>query len=92
MRMVTWTIRLAVFLVVLVFAVRNTEPVTLRFYFDLAWQTPLVLLLLAFFVAGALFGLAAALGALLRQRRELQRLRRDAERSAAPTPPTPTEI
>jgi len=42
------------FLFLLAFAARNTDPVTLRFYFDLAWQMPLVALLLAFFVAGAL--------------------------------------
>jgi uncharacterized integral membrane protein len=97
MRIVTWTVRLVLFILLLAFAAMNTEPVTLRFYFDLAWQAPLVALLLAFFVAGALFGVAAALAALLRQRRELQRLRREAARSAgadagaAPTPPAPAE-
>jgi len=32
------------------------EPVALRFYFDLMRQTPLVLLLLAFFAAGEYSG------------------------------------
>lgn len=86
MRMITWTIRLAVFLVVLVFAVRNTEPVTLRFWFDQAWQAPLVIVLLAFFAAGALLGLAAALGTTLRQRREILRLRREARAQPQPQP------
>jgi uncharacterized integral membrane protein len=80
MRFLTWAIRLALFVVLLAFAARNTEPVTLRFYFDLAWQAPLVALLLAFFAAGAVLGLAAALGTFLSQRRELARLRRN-ERS-----------
>jgi len=84
MRMVTWTIRLALFLLLLVFAVRNTEPVTLRFWFDQAWQAPLVMVLLAFFAAGALLGLAAMLGVTLRQRREIARLRREA--ATAPQP------
>ena len=84
MRMVTWTIRLTVFLVVLVFAVRNTEPVTLRFWFDQAWQAPLVIVLLAFFAAGAVLGLAATVGTTLRQRREIQRQRREAR--ARPQP------
>jgi len=74
----TWTIRLAAFLLLLAFAARNTDPVTLRFYFDLAWQPPLIVLLLAFFAVGALFGLAAALGTVLRHRREIARLRREA--------------
>jgi putative membrane protein len=42
----------------LAFAARNTEPVTLRFFFELAWQAPLVALLLVFFVAGAALGAA----------------------------------
>jgi len=47
MRFLTWAIRLALFVVLLAFAAKNTESVTLRFYFDLAWQAPLVALLLA---------------------------------------------
>ena len=50
---------------------------TLRFWFDLAWPAPLVALLLAFFVAGAVFGLLAMLGAHIAQRREIARLRRE---------------
>jgi uncharacterized integral membrane protein len=76
MRFLTWAIRLALFVVLLAFAAKNTEPVTLRFYFNLAWQAPLVALLLAFFTGGALLGLAAALGTFLAQRREIARLRR----------------
>jgi uncharacterized integral membrane protein len=97
MRIVTWAIRLLLFVLLLAFAAKNTEPVALRFYFDLVWQAPLIALLLAFFGAGALFGIAAALATLLRQRRELQRLRREAGREAgaqhgaAPTPPSPAE-
>jgi uncharacterized integral membrane protein len=90
MRVLTWVIRLAIFLFLLAFAARNTDPVTLRFYFDLAWQMPLVALLVAFFVAGVLLGLAAALGVLIRQRREIWRLERESgSRGALPreTPP-----
>jgi uncharacterized integral membrane protein len=94
MRTLTWAIRLILFVLLLAFAAKNTDPVTLRFYFDLSWQMPLVALLLAFFAAGAVLGLAAALTTLLRQRRELHRLQREVERregAAAPTPPSPAE-
>jgi uncharacterized integral membrane protein len=94
MRYVTWAVRLLVFLFLLAFAVKNTDPVTLRFYFELAWQAPLIVLLLAFFAAGAVFGLAAALATLFTQRRENARLRRALEESrdrphavAEPLPP-----
>ncbi|MDA0275007.1 MAG: lipopolysaccharide assembly protein LapA domain-containing protein [Proteobacteria bacterium] len=104
MRILTWAIRLALFILLLAFAAKNTDPVTLRFFFDSAWQAPLVLLLLGFFVAGAFLGLTAAVALLLRQRRELQRLRQlvglepaQNERgqgrgdAAAPVPPRPAE-
>ena len=76
MRVVTWAIRLVVFLLLVAFAAKNAEPVTLRFYFDLALEAPLVVVLFGFFAAGALFGILAPLGALLRQRREIAALRR----------------
>ena len=91
MRAITWTVRLAVFLFLLAFAVKNTEPVTLRWFFDVAWQAPLIALLLAFLAAGAALGAAAMLGGWLRQRREIQQLRRDrvpaGETAARAAPP-----
>lgn len=77
MRYVTWTVRLLFFLFLLAFAVKNTDPVVLRFYFGLSWHEPLILLLLAFFAAGAVFGLVAALSTLFGQRREILQLRRE---------------
>ena len=88
MRIVTWTIRLAVFLLLIALAAKNAEPVTLRFYFDLALQAPLVLVLFGFFVLGALFGVAALLTTVLRQRREISFLKKPAE----PAPPLPPPI
>jgi uncharacterized integral membrane protein len=84
-RIVTWAIRLAVFLLLVAFAAKNAEPVTLRFYFDLALEAPLVVLLFGFFAAGALFGILALLGAVLRQRREIAALRK----RVPPEPPAP---
>jgi uncharacterized integral membrane protein len=75
-RIVTWAIRLIVFVLLIAFAAKNAEPVTLRFYFDLALQAPLVVLLFVFFAIGALFGVLALLGTILRQRRELGLLRK----------------
>jgi uncharacterized integral membrane protein len=90
MRILTWVVRFALFVVLLAFAAKNTEPVALRFYFDLVWQMPLVALLATFFAAGAVAGLAAALGALLRQRREILRLRKDSRgRTPAESPAPP---
>lgn len=93
MRFVTWTVRLLIFLFLLAFAVKNTEPVALRFYFDLVWQMPLVLLLLAFFAGGAALGLAAALATLLRQRRELLQVKRELrDARSLPSEPLPPGV
>jgi len=75
-RVFSWAIRLLVFLLLVAFAAKNAELVTLRFYFDMALETPLVVALFAFFVAGALFGILALLGTLLRQRRQISALRK----------------
>jgi uncharacterized integral membrane protein len=90
MAILSWTLRILVFLALLVFAVRNTDPVTVRFYLDQQWQVPLVLALLVFFAGGAVLGVLACMGRLLRQRREIVGLKRElrarapAERSATP--------
>jgi uncharacterized integral membrane protein len=91
-RVVTWAVRLVVFLLLVAFAAKNAEPVTLRFYFDLALETPLVVALFGSFAAGALFGVLALLGTLLRQRREIGALRarvppQEPAREAAPDLP-----
>jgi lipopolysaccharide assembly protein A len=77
-RALTWTLRVLVFVLLVAFAAKNVQPVTLRFYFDFALQAPLVVMLLAAFALGALFGVAALLGTFLRQRREVSLLRKRA--------------
>ncbi|MEA3194570.1 MAG: lipopolysaccharide assembly protein [Betaproteobacteria bacterium] len=84
MKIFTWAVRLVVFVLLAAFAAKNADLVTLRFYFDLALQAPLVLVLFGFFAAGALFGMLALIGTLMRQRREIARLKKQAD---APAPP-----
>ena len=89
MRIVAWAIRLVVFVLLIAFAAKNVEPVTLRFYFDLALQAPLVVLLFAFFAAGALFGVLALLTTVLRQRRQIALLRKRVPPEEPARPPVP---
>ena len=91
MRVVTWTIRLAVFVLLVAFGAKNAEPVTLRFYFDLALETPLIVALFAAFALGALFGVLALLGTVLRQRRRISLLKR-ANEPAEPPPSVPPAV
>jgi uncharacterized integral membrane protein len=87
MRIVTWTIRIVLFVLLVAFGAKNVEPVTLRFYFDLAVQTPLIVALFGAFALGAFFGVLALIGTLLRQRREISLLKRKASPEAEPASP-----
>jgi uncharacterized integral membrane protein len=80
MRALVWSIRLILFLLLFAFAVKNTEPVTLRLFFGGTWQVPLVVLLATFFAGGALFGILAMTLPYVRQWRAKRRLLRDASR------------
>jgi uncharacterized integral membrane protein len=60
--------------------------VTLKFYFDLAVQAPLILILFGAFALGALFGVLALLSRVVRQKREISALKRQAS-GAEPLPP-----
>ena len=95
MRIVTWTIRLILFLLLAALAAKNVDPVTLRFYFDMTVQAPLIVLLFCAFALGALFGILALSGTLLRQRREISSLKSQKQGPVAapagfpPTAPPP---
>ena len=77
MRILTWTLRIILFLALFLLALKNTDNVSLRLYFDQVWQAPLILVLLVFFAAGAVAGVLATLTTVFRQRREIGRLRRE---------------
>lgn len=80
MRFVLWGLRVVVFLCLLVFALKNTDPVSIRFFFDAVWHAPLIIVVLAFFAGGALLGVLSLIGTVFSLRRELGRLRRAAQK------------
>ena len=94
MRFLLWTLKLALFLLVLSFAVKNTDIVAVRYYLGYQWQAPLVLVLLAFFCLGILIGIASSLSHMLRQRRAIVSLKRElsARNRAAPSPAPPDGV
>jgi putative membrane protein len=87
MRWLTSTLRLVLLVFLVAFAAKNADPVTVQFYFDLAARAPLIVVLFCAFALGALFGILALLGTLLRQRRELSALRGRARSEASPEAP-----
>ena len=85
MKYLAWVLKFALFALVLTFAVRNTDLVTVRYYFGGEWQTPLVFALLVAFCAGVALGLAAGMTQLIRQRREIAALKRELNPAGAAT-------
>lgn len=77
MRTLVWIVRGFIFLFLFAFAIKNTDPVSLRFFLDAGWQAPLVIVVLAFFAVGAFFGALSLFGTLFGLRREIARLRRE---------------
>ncbi len=77
MRYLNWLLRTTLFFMLLGFALKNDEPVVLRYFFGFEWHASLVVAMLVFFVAGTGIGILAMLGSVFRQRREIAALKRD---------------
>ena len=77
MRYFNWILRIVLFLALLGFAFKNKQQVTLSYFFGFEWETPLVVVLLIFFFAGAAVGMLAVFANVLHKRREIAALKRD---------------
>ena len=77
MRYLSWALRLILFLLLLGFAVKNSDIVTLHYYLGYEWQAPLVLIILVFFFAGVVLGVTANLGFVFKQKREILALKKE---------------
>jgi uncharacterized integral membrane protein len=77
MRYISWLSQMFIFIILLGFALKNGQPVTLHYFFGYEWQSTLVIVLLLFFAVGAGLGILATLGIWFRQRREISRLKRE---------------
>jgi lipopolysaccharide assembly protein A len=95
---ILWAI---LFIVFFGFALKNTQEAALRFFFDYEVHAPLVLLLLAFFVAGAVLGVLAMMPTMFRHRRNLAASKKtietmekeqEAQRLARMQPPQPDSV
>jgi putative membrane protein len=73
MKFVSTIVGLVLFILFFGFALKNTQEVDLHFFLNYELRGPLVLMLLAFFVAGAALGILAVTPTVFRQRRERTR-------------------
>ena len=76
MRILLWCGRIFIFLFLLAFALKNTDPVSVFFFYDTAWQAPLIIVVLAFFAGGVALGVLGLVGTVFNLRREIKRLKR----------------
>jgi lipopolysaccharide assembly protein A len=89
------------FIVFFGFALKNTQEAVLYFFLGYEIRAPLVLLLLAFFIGGAVLGIFAMLPTVFRHRRDLSRHKKtittmereqEAQRQARIQPPQPDSV
>ena len=92
MQALVWIVRLLVLLLIVWFATKNSHSVRINGLLDQSWEAPMVFVLLVIFVAGMVIGLLAWVPTVVRQRREIGRLRKTARQLAAmPAPPVVPE-
>lgn len=97
MKLVSTIVGLLLFILFFGFALKNTQEVDLHFFLNYELRGPLVLMLLAFFVAGAALGILAVTPTVFRHRRETSKQRdtiqalQSVARTAS-TPPQPDSV
>lgn len=60
MNLIAWLLRIVVFVVLAVFASKNSQPIMLQYYLDQSIELPLSVALLIFFTLGILITLLFA--------------------------------
>jgi uncharacterized integral membrane protein len=91
MRIVSLVIKVVMFLLLLGFAIKNTDVVTVRYFLGMEWQAPLAFVLLVLFAVGIVAGILTSLGVIVRQRRELSALRRELRSQSKAAAPVSVE-
>lgn len=80
MKILAWVVRIALFLVVLTFSIRNTDLVTVKWLPGFAVQTQLVVALLVSLLLGAVFAWISLLPSWLKAKRSASVASKNVER------------
>lgn len=59
MRLIIWTLKALVFFTLFAFALNNQHPASVKWFFGVEWQAPMVFVVLAAFAAGCALGVLA---------------------------------
>jgi uncharacterized integral membrane protein len=91
MQPLVWILRFVIVVLLVWFAVKNGQEVEMFGLPGQSWKAPLVFVLLVVFVGGVVIGLLAWIPTVVRQRREIGRLKKSAAQMASmPAPPDST--
>jgi putative membrane protein len=82
MQTVVWILRFLIVVILVWFAVKNAQLIAIQGLPGQSWEAPLVFILLVVFVAGVVIGLLAWVPTVVRQRREIGRLKKSIAQSA----------
>ena len=76
-KLLAWLVRAAIFFFLFGLALKNSDMVTLRFFFGHAWTAPVAAVILAAFAIGAVVGLTAVSGVFRRNKNNTVTIRRN---------------
>lgn len=80
MQILIWILRIVLFLVLFMLSIKNDGAVTVYGFLGTQWHTPLIVLILVIFVAGALLGATSTVATVIAQRLEIKKLRKELDR------------
>lgn len=83
MQALVWILRFLIVLILVWFAVKNHDLVKVHGLPGQFWEAPLVFVMLVVFIGGVIIGLLAWIPTVVRQRREVGRLKKAASQAAA---------
>jgi len=83
MRLLAWLVRAFLFFALFAFASNNLADASVHLFFGYEWRAPMVIVVLAAFAAGAVFGMLAMVPSWWRHRRVARR------HAPLPEPPKP---
>jgi uncharacterized integral membrane protein len=94
MRILTWLLRGFLFFALVAFAINNQQPATVNWFFSYAWNARMVIIVLAAFVCGTVFGVLAMTPSWWHHRRRAKRLEAPpaAKPPAAPAAPSAPDM
>lgn len=70
LKVIAWILTIAIFVLLLVFSLNNLDPVTLNFIGGWSMTKPMIVVVLAVFAAGCVFGMFAMLPFAFKRRKQ----------------------